>query len=157
MLGDSTKARTELNWKPKVSFSELVKMMVESDLILAEKEKVLIEQAHTTEGFRLACQTSINGDITARRLVLDSDDIKDMSFDRQGESKNIAILFSDIRGFTPFSEKLTPYDVVFILNRYFKRMVKVIEENHGRVDNYIGDGMVAIFGINDEKILRNML
>ena len=116
-----------------------------------EKEKALIEQAHTTEGFRLACQTSINGDITARRLVLDSDDIKNMSFDRQGESKKIAILFSDIRGFTPFSEKLTPYDVVFILNRYFKRMVKVIEENHGRVDNYIGDGMVAIFGINDEK------
>jgi len=116
-----------------------------------EKEKALIEQAHTTEGFRLACQTSINGDITARRLVLDSDDIKDMSFDRQGESKKIAILFSDIRGFTPFSEKLTPYDVVFILNRYFKRMVKVIEENDGRVDNYIGDGMVAIFGINDEK------
>ena len=116
-----------------------------------EKEKTLIEQAHTTEGFRLACQTSINGDITARRLVLDSDDIKDMSFDRQGESKNIAILFSDIRNFTPFSEKLTPYDVVFILNRYFKRMVKVIEENHGRVDNYIGDGMVAIFGINDEE------
>ena len=116
-----------------------------------EKEKALIEQAHTTEGFRLACQTSINGDITARRLVLDSDDIKDISFDRQGESKKIAILFSDIRGFTPFSEKLTPYDVVFILNRYFKRMVKVIEENHGRVDNYIGDGMVAIFGINDEK------
>ena len=116
-----------------------------------EKEKVLIEQAHTTEGFRLACQTSINGDITARRLVLDSDDIKDISFDRQGESKKIAIVFSDIRGFTPFSEKLTPYDVVFILNRYFKRMVKVIEENYGRVDNYIGDGMVAIFGINDEK------
>ena len=116
-----------------------------------EKEKELIAKAHTTEGFRLACQTSINGDITARRLVLDSDDIKDISFDRQGESKKIAILFSDIRGFTPFSEKLTPYDVVFILNRYFKRMVKVIEKNHGRVDNYIGDGMVAIFGINDEK------
>ena len=114
------------------------------------KEKALIEQAHTTEGFRLACQTSINGDITARRLVLDSDDIQNMSFDRQGQSKKIAILFSDIRGFTPFSEKLTPYDVVFILNRYFKRMVKVVEENHGRVDNYIGDGMVAIFGINDE-------
>ena len=93
-----------------------------------EKEKSLIEQAHTTEGFRLACQTTINGDITARRLVLGSDDIKDISYHRQGESKNIAILFSAIRGFTPFSEKLTPYDVVFILNRYFKRMVKVIEK-----------------------------
>ena len=84
-----------------------------------KKKKNSLQKAHTTEGFRLACQTSINGDITARRLVLDSDDIKDMSFDRQGESKKIAILFSDIRGFTPFSEKLTPYDVVFILNQIF--------------------------------------
>ena len=116
-----------------------------------EVEKALIDQAHTTTGFRLACQTSINGDITARRLVLDSDDIQHMSFDRQGESKKIAIIFSDIRGFTPFSEKLTPYDVVFILNRYFKRMVNVIEKNNGHVDNYIGDGLVAIFGMNDEK------
>ena len=61
-----------------------------------------------------------------------------------GETKKIAILFSDIRGFTPFSEKLTPYDVVFILNRYFTRMVKSVEDNQGTVDNYIGDGMVAI-------------
>tara|TARA_B100000700_G_scaffold328512_1_gene446580 strand:+ start:375 stop:1715 length:1341 start_codon:yes stop_codon:yes gene_type:complete len=116
-----------------------------------EVEQALIDQAHTTTGFRLACQTSINGNITARRLVLDSDDIQHLSFDRQGESKKIAILFSDIRGFTPFSEKLTPYDVVFILNRYFKRMVNVIEKNNGHVDNYIGDGMVAIFGMNDEQ------
>ena len=116
-----------------------------------DKEKALIDQAHTTEGFRLACQTSISGNITARRLVLDADDIKDMSFDRQGETKRIAILFSDIRSFTPFSEKLTSYDVVFILNRYFKRMVNVIEQNHGYVDNYIGDGIVAIFGLNDEE------
>ncbi len=116
-----------------------------------ETEKKLIDQAHTTKGFRLACQTSISGDITARRLVLDSDDIQHMSFDRQGESKKIAILFSDIRGFTPFSEKLTPYDVVFILNRYFKRMVNVVDKNNGHVDNYIGDGMVAIFGMNDEQ------
>ena len=74
-----------------------------------------------------------------------------MSFDRQGKSKKIAILFSDIRGFTPFSEKLTPYDVVFILNRYFSRMVKAVEDNQGVVDNYIGDGMVAIFGLHNEE------
>ena len=69
---------------------------------------------------------------------------------RLGETKKIAILFSDIRGFTPFSEKLTPYDVVFILNRYFTRMVKSVEGNQGTVDNYIGDGMVAIFGLYGE-------
>ena len=43
LLGDSSKARKELNWKPKTSFDELVKMMVEHDLDLAEREKVLIE------------------------------------------------------------------------------------------------------------------
>ena len=43
LLGDSTKARTELNWKPKVSFSELVKMMVDNDIKEAEKELTLLE------------------------------------------------------------------------------------------------------------------
>ena len=87
-------------------------------------------------------------------MVLNKEDIESVSergvSGRLGETKKIAILFSDIRGFTPFSEKLTPYDVVFILNRYFNRMVKVVESNHGIVDNYIGDGMVAIFGLNNE-------
>ena len=43
LLGDSSKAKKELNWKPKISFDELVKMMVESDITLANQEKVLIE------------------------------------------------------------------------------------------------------------------
>ena len=43
LLGDSSKAENKLNWKPKTSFDQLVKMMVESDLVLAEREKVLIE------------------------------------------------------------------------------------------------------------------
>jgi GDPmannose 4,6-dehydratase len=43
LLGDSSKAQKELNWKPKTSFDQLVKMMVEHDLDLAEREKVLIE------------------------------------------------------------------------------------------------------------------
>ena len=44
LLGDSTKAKTKLNWNPKVSFKELVHMMVESDTKLAEQEKLLIEK-----------------------------------------------------------------------------------------------------------------
>ena len=120
-----------------------------------EQEKALKSKAHTTDEFRLACQTTISGDVTVRRLVLNSEDIESHSersvSGRLGETKKIAILFSDIRGFTPFSEKLTPYDVVFILNRYFNRMVRVVESNNGTVDNYIGDGMIAIFGLHDNK------
>ncbi len=44
LLGDSTKAKTKLNWSPKVSFNELVNMMVESDIKLAEQEKILIDK-----------------------------------------------------------------------------------------------------------------
>jgi GDPmannose 4,6-dehydratase len=44
LLGDPTKAKKELNWKPKTSFEDLVKMMVEKDLLDAEKEKVLLDQ-----------------------------------------------------------------------------------------------------------------
>jgi adenylate cyclase len=95
-----------------------------------EQEKALKEKVHTTDEFRLACQTQADGDITVRRLVLNKEDIESVSeggiSGRLGETKKIAILFSDIRGFTPFSEKLTPYDVVFILNRYFTRMVKSV-------------------------------
>jgi len=69
---------------------------------------------------------------------------------RLGVTKKIAILFSDTRGFTSFSEKITPYDVVFILNRYFNRMVAIAESYGGRIDNYIGDGLMVLFGINDE-------
>ena len=120
-----------------------------------DAELSLKEKAHTTEEFRLACQTTINDDVVVRRLVLNKDDIESVSekgvSGRLGETKQIAILFSDIRGFTPFSEKLTPYDVVFILNRYFSRMVKAVEDNQGTVDNYIGDGMVAIFGLHNEE------
>ena len=120
-----------------------------------DAELSLKEKAHTTEEFRLACQTTINGDVVVRRLVLNKEDIAAVSekgvSGRLGETKQIAILFSDIRGFTPFSEKLTPYDVVFILNRYFSRMVKAVEDNQGVVDNYIGDGMVAIFGLHNEE------
>ncbi len=43
LLGDSTKARKELNWSPKTSFDELVKLMIDHDLVLAEQEKVLIQ------------------------------------------------------------------------------------------------------------------
>ena len=121
-----------------------------------EKEAALKAKVHTSDEFRLACQMTITSDVTVRRLVLNKEDIEMTStlegkdLGRLGVTKKIAILFSDIRGFTSFSEKITPYDVVFILNRYFNRMVTIAESYGGRIDNYIGDGLMVLFGINDE-------
>jgi len=64
-----------------------------------------------------------------------------------GESRTAAIFFSDIRSFTAISEKLTPHEVVEFLNEYMTRMVDCVNATHGVVDKYIGDSIMATWGI----------
>ncbi len=66
----------------------------------------------------------------------------------KGEERVITVLFSDIRGFTTFSEGHTqdPRNVVALLNAYFGAVVPAIEAEGGVVDKYIGDGIMALFG-----------
>ncbi|GAB4545032.1 MAG: adenylate/guanylate cyclase domain-containing protein [Anaerolineales bacterium] len=59
---------------------------------------------------------------------------------------NLTILFSDIRGFTTLSEKLTPEEVVNLLNPYLAAMTAIINQHGGTVDKYEGDAIVAFFG-----------
>ena len=63
-----------------------------------------------------------------------------------GEEKEVTILFSDLRGFTALSEKLSPAEVVSLLNIYFTRMIEVISAHQGMVDKFIGDAIMALFG-----------
>jgi|FEC22Drversion2_1045045.scaffolds.fasta_scaffold00355_25 adenylate cyclase len=67
-----------------------------------------------------------------------------------GGEQYIAILFADIRGFTSISEGRLPYDVVFLLNRYFRATGHAIEAAGGRLDKFIGDGVMALFGLSTE-------
>lgn len=71
-----------------------------------------------------------------------------------GEKKEISILFSDIAGFTTISEKMTPEDLVALLNRYLSAMTSIIKTTHrGNVNKYLGDGIMALFGapLDDPK------
>lgn len=63
-----------------------------------------------------------------------------------GEKKTLSVLFSDIRGFTTLSEGMTPEDLVSLLNEYLSAMTQIVLENHGTLDKYIGDAIMAIFG-----------
>jgi adenylate cyclase len=63
-----------------------------------------------------------------------------------GESKRMTILFSDIRGFTTISEKLSPEELTQLLNEYLTAMTDIIMEHHGVVDKYIGDAIMAFWG-----------
>lgn len=63
-----------------------------------------------------------------------------------GEKRNITILFSDIRGFTPISEKLAPEELVHLLNEYLTEMTTIIIKDQGLVDKYMGDAIMAFWG-----------
>ncbi len=64
-----------------------------------------------------------------------------------GQSKDVVVFFSDIRGFTAFSEKRSPEEVVEMLNEYFGVMVKIINSHGGVVDKFIGDAIMAVWGV----------
>ncbi len=63
-----------------------------------------------------------------------------------GESKMITVLFSDIRGFTSISEKMTPQELVSFLNEYLTAMTDIVMASRGVVDKYIGDAVMAFWG-----------
>ena len=64
----------------------------------------------------------------------------------EGELMEITVLFCDIRDFSGTSEKLTPNEVVFLLNVYYSKMTKVIRNNDGVVHQFVGDEIFATFG-----------
>lgn len=63
-----------------------------------------------------------------------------------GQNKQVTVFFSDIRGFTAFSENRTPEEVVEMLNEYFQVMVGIINKSGGVVDKFIGDAIMAVWG-----------
>lgn len=106
---------------------------------------------------RLACQTKVHGDIVIRRLLDNPQDLIVLDLDElggedigSGKELELAVLFCDIRNFTSYSEKNLPYDVVHFLNRHFTAAAEPVLNNNGFIDKYIGDGILAAFGVRKE-------
>ena len=63
-----------------------------------------------------------------------------------GEKRRLSILMSDLRGFTLMSERMQPQDLIAMVNHYFSQMYEEIERYHGTLIEFLGDGMLVIFG-----------
>jgi adenylate cyclase len=121
-------------------------------------EQKLADKLKFSPEIRLACQATVCGKVEARRLVLDDID-KDIIFvsgqseepRSLGEEVDASVLFVDIADYTAFTERTSPYDVVHVLNRYFYIAGNIIKKNHGRIVDYYGDGLLAIFGLEENK------
>lgn len=116
-----------------------------------EDEVRVLTRIAAPEGVRLACQIRPTHDLTITP-ILPAEATAAAGFTRasqlQGREQNVAVLFADLRAFTEFSEHKLPYDVVFVLNQYFNAMGHAIERSGGRLDKFIGDGVMALFGLD---------
>jgi adenylate cyclase len=70
---------------------------------------------------------------------------------RFGETRPVTVLFSDLVGFTELSEKISPEDLVRVLNGYFDEVVNLVTTGHGYVDKFIGDAVMAFWGAPIEQ------
>lgn len=68
-----------------------------------------------------------------------------------GVRKDITLMFVDIRGFTPLSEKMEPEDIIKILNEYLDLCSRAVFAQEGTIDKFMGDGVMAIFGAPVEQ------
>lgn len=119
----------------------------------AEAERRVLRRIGAPASVRLACQLRPMVPVEVTPLLppfahaVDGARRVDLA---QGSEREIAIMFVDIRGFTALSDGQLPYDVVFILNRYFAAMGHAVEAAGGQVDKFIGDGVMALFGVTGE-------
>jgi adenylate cyclase len=113
-------------------------------------ERRVLERVSAPPNVRLACQLRPVRDIAVEPLMPASLTAQAAALQvgaRHGQEREIAVLFADLRGFTRLAEHRLPYDVVFFLNRYFEAVGSAVTEAGGIVNQFTGDGVMALFGV----------
>jgi adenylate cyclase len=102
---------------------------------------------------RLACQLRPRSDVSVLLLLppdVTANDRRRLSADSRGSEQFVIVMFVDIRQSTALVENRLPFDVVFILNHFFEAVAGAVVEEGGSPNQFLGDGMMAIFGTNSQ-------
>ena len=122
----------------------------------AGDEAKVLARINAGDGIRLACQIRPTRDLEVIPLLpaaaVPTSGVASVN-PSAGVEREMVVLFADLRAFTRLAEGRLPFDVVFILNQYFKAMGAAIEGAGGRIDKFIGDGIMALFGIEADPTL----
>jgi adenylate cyclase len=113
-------------------------------------EAAALARIAATPGMRLACQLRPTADISIMPLLApDAGAIEgSLRGGFEGSERLITVVFVDMRGSTSLGESKLPYDVLFILNRFFGEMSKAVAASNGHYSQFTGDGLMALYGLN---------
>lgn len=100
---------------------------------------------YLTERFRRRKILNVFRTYMAPQIVEELSKNKNFQIELGGTNREVAVLFVDIRGFTSLSERLSPGEVVGILNRYLGQVTEAIFRNEGTLDKFIGDAVMAVY------------
>jgi adenylate cyclase len=119
----------------------------------AELEAAALRRIGAPTDVRLACQLRPDVDLRVQPLLHPSlvTTTHHAAGEDFGEEREVTILFVDIRGSTSLAETRLPYDVVFLLNSLFAALAEAIEDSGGYYSNFTGDGLMALFGLDEKK------
>jgi adenylate cyclase len=113
-------------------------------------EAATLQRIGADDDVRLACQLKPSRALTVAPLLKPrAEQLSPVAAAaaEPGHEKVVAVLFCDMRSFTALADQRLPYDVVFLLNRYFAIVGEAVETAGGRLDKFIGDGAMALFGL----------
>ena len=114
-------------------------------------EQRVLQRIGAPPNVRLACQLRPTHDLSVAPL-LPANALAEAGYAQpaylSGQELNIAVMFADLRTFTGIAEQKLPYDLVFLLNQYFESVGVAIVEAGGIVDKFVGDGVMALFGVD---------
>lgn len=119
-------------------------------------EAKALARIEATEGLRLACQIRPTADIAIMPLLTPDASAADgvVHGGLEGSERLITVLFIDLRGFTTLGEAKLPYDVLFILNRFFHEMTRALIATNGHYSQFTGDGLMALYGLDGKDPAR---
>jgi adenylate cyclase len=123
----------------------------------SQREAFVLAQVGATDpSIRLACQLRPNGDLTFFQLFMPSlmtANVHAAAPARIGQERYLVSLFVDMRGSTRLAETRLPFDTVFIVNRFLGAVSQAVIASGGQPNQFVGDGMLALFGLAAEPAI----